>query len=273
MKLRAQTKFNRRRFIYCAATGLMVPYARAGIPIPLGFFKPASSSSSVTPGSLSNLVVWFKADSFSLSDGTAIGGTGNEWQDQGPNDYDATQGTAGLRPLFKTNIFGSMPAIRFDGTDDILEFAGGGLSLLADFTIMIVTKNVDYSAEYRLLLGIGAGTSQQVLMGLSGNNTLSLYNGVIATSTAFSTSAADARLNVLGRDGTAAKYYENNGVDKSNGTLVAGLSGLQRIGGYGGGAQYFNGDMAEIVVYSDIKSQATVQSLYTNYFKPRWGLP
>ncbi len=35
---------NRRRFIYCAATGLMVPYVRASVPIPLGFFKPASSS-------------------------------------------------------------------------------------------------------------------------------------------------------------------------------------------------------------------------------------
>lgn len=30
---------NRRRFIYCAATGLMVPYARALVPIPIGFFK------------------------------------------------------------------------------------------------------------------------------------------------------------------------------------------------------------------------------------------
>lgn len=30
---------SRRRFIYCAATGLMVPAARAGLPTPIGFFK------------------------------------------------------------------------------------------------------------------------------------------------------------------------------------------------------------------------------------------
>lgn len=34
---------NRRRFIYCAATGLMVP-VRASVPIPMGFFKASSVS-------------------------------------------------------------------------------------------------------------------------------------------------------------------------------------------------------------------------------------
>ncbi len=37
---------SRRRFIYCAATGLMVPYVRASNPVPLAFWKPASSASS-----------------------------------------------------------------------------------------------------------------------------------------------------------------------------------------------------------------------------------
>ncbi len=37
---------SRRRFIYCAAAGLMVPYVRGASPIPLGFFKGSSSASS-----------------------------------------------------------------------------------------------------------------------------------------------------------------------------------------------------------------------------------
>ncbi len=37
---------NRRRFIYCATTGLMVPVVRAAIPFPLGFFKSGCSASA-----------------------------------------------------------------------------------------------------------------------------------------------------------------------------------------------------------------------------------
>src|SRR5437867_11547265 len=95
--------------------------ARASVPLPLGFFKPLASSSGP---SLNNIVVWWKADSLSLSDGTAIGDTGTEWVDQSGNGFTASQSTANRRPLFKINIFGSMPAVEFDGVNDMLQGFG-----------------------------------------------------------------------------------------------------------------------------------------------------
>lgn len=61
--------------------------------------------------------LWFKADAIpGLADSDPVA----TWPDSSGNGYDATQGTAGNRPLYKTNIVNGMPAVLFDGSNDYL---------------------------------------------------------------------------------------------------------------------------------------------------------
>src|SRR5206468_584290 len=85
---------SRRRFIRTAAGLLVLASALATVPIPLGFWKPAEPAAAASGPSLPNMVVWWKADSFSLSDGTAVGNTGTEWVDSSGNGFTATQATS-----------------------------------------------------------------------------------------------------------------------------------------------------------------------------------
>lgn len=59
---------NRRRFIYCAASGLMVP-VRASVPIPLGFFKASSGVSH--QADVSDWISRVNGNGGSVSTGTA----------------------------------------------------------------------------------------------------------------------------------------------------------------------------------------------------------
>lgn len=68
------------------------------------------------PSDLSNLKVWWKADALSLSDGDAVG----TWTDSSGLGYDMTQGTAGYKPIYRTNRINGKAAVDFDGVDDKL---------------------------------------------------------------------------------------------------------------------------------------------------------
>jgi hypothetical protein len=62
-------------------------------------------------------VLWLKADAITgLSDSDPV----VTWEDSSGNGHDPTQGTAGFRPLFKANVINGLPAVLFDGSDDIL---------------------------------------------------------------------------------------------------------------------------------------------------------
>lgn len=75
--------------------------------------------------------LWLKADAITgLADSDPVA----TWPDSSGNGYNATQGTAGDRPLYKTGIINGRPAVLFDGTSDYLAttallsalLAGGG---------------------------------------------------------------------------------------------------------------------------------------------------
>ena len=125
---------NRRRFVYSAALGLMVPFVRASIPVPVAFFKSAASSGcTLYPCTISGLQNWLIADTASLNDGDPV----TTWTDAFGGIVASASGTA--RATYKTGIFGSQPIIRFDGTNDTYSLSPGKtFNITSGFTLQFM---------------------------------------------------------------------------------------------------------------------------------------
>lgn len=231
------------------------------------------SASSITPSSYTGLMGWWKADSFSLSDGTAIGGTGNEWIDQSTNSRNATQSSAGLRPLFKINIFGSKPAIKFDGSDDILSITSMTLDAHTIFCVGSVTADSQ-------LLGSNIDGNTQVRIKRSGANVISYFDGTHQPiSDAFSAAANVGRLMVWrktvagGGDTWMAFEGKTPRITGSPPALGSGFTiHLNEIGGNLNIFAFMAGYVGELVVYNESRTDLEVAALYDGYFSGRWGV-
>ncbi len=83
---------------------------------------------------------------------------------------DATQATAGLRPLWKTNIAGGNPALLFNGTDSELGFATWNTA--GAQTLFFVVKNLDNTYGSHFIIGAADNAPHWVVTGLnySGND-------------------------------------------------------------------------------------------------------
>jgi hypothetical protein len=232
----------------------------------------------ITPDSFPGIIAWWKADSYSLPDSTVIGDSGNEWIDQTGNNHDGEQATPENRPVFKTNVFGSKPAVKFgDGDADTYFDFLPIIDLPGEFTILAVVRDVFSDS---MIMGHTVNKQIRMQQEFFGNPIgISMFDGsnppIGINSLDQPTPIGDPKLVVYAKDAvTNVKFYSNNGIDISAGGLSPGPMNLSRIGEYNIlGVQNFKGYIAELLVYGTLLSQADVQSLYTGYLKARWSLP
>lgn len=214
------------------------------------------------PDSLAGLVRWYKADSFSLADSDPIGGTGVEWVDQSPTaPNDATQGTAGDRPLFRTNIFGSMPAIQF--ANDFLSMPD--ITLSGELTVIVIGKCTADS----VILG-KSSANIWFRLHLAATNIDSVIGGVGAASDVFTGDPALPNMYTWRRDAVDEMLFRERNVARNTAPL-AGVGVFNLVGGTTGiGISACH--VGEICVYTQNHSDADIDKLYAEYFKIRWGL-
>lgn len=74
---------------------------------------------------------------------TTVSGAVSQWNDKSGNGRHATQTTASKRPLYETNQFNGLPAIRADGVDDMLYIANTPMHNQASFYIHTVVKRLN----------------------------------------------------------------------------------------------------------------------------------
>lgn len=226
----------------------------------------------VTPASFPSLRAWWAADSLSLADGTPVGDGANDWGDSSGNGNALTQPTPTKRPLFKTNIFGSKPSIRFDGTDDFLGMTGSiSLNASTEYTLLTVSKLANS--------GIGISTWFQdngVQQFYRRNNGVSTYNTGGTPwnhSTAFTTPVENvvaASVRRSSSDYNTMTFRENKTARGTGGSANYQWQ-INRISN--AVENWFFGDMAELLVWNFCLSDVDMDNLYENYLKPRWGLP
>lgn len=91
-----------------------------------------------SPSGLSGVVAWFKADAIQ---GVSNNGTVANWMDSSGSGNNAAQATTSIQPLYKTNSVNGLPALQFDGVDDLLRFPQD--LALDTFSTFIVASTVD----------------------------------------------------------------------------------------------------------------------------------
>lgn len=174
----------------------------------------------------------------------------------------ASQPTISLRPLYKTNIFGTRSAILFDGTDDYLSMNNIAAALTVTdqpFTVIAVIKKVGNTGA-QTLFGLGASGSATPLHSLETNGSTS-YRSIRTDDAASSVTVAGAAApDTNGHvitflfTGTAMAIYLDGVFDKVLTAQDVGAITMNRatLGALVKTtiAQYWNGYLAEIAIYT-----------------------
>lgn len=239
-------------------------------------FAPAGVTVGEAPWSptmITGLQAWFNADAITgLVDSDPL----TTWNDTSGNGNHATQGTAGFKPLYKTNVVNTKPAIRFDGTDDVLTTTAS-LSYGTTMTALVVSRSTGgtYTDGQGLLNSDDGGTRIfQLRYGTSSSMwAFSFASGGAALD---DTSATVTDWNVIShvRRTTNTEVYVNG--DSAAATAVSGTQNTGSIAlnvgvTFSTSIGFLTGDIAEILLYN---SELSVENhdLVGEYLADKYGL-
>jgi hypothetical protein len=228
--------------------------------------RSASGYDPNFPDTLSGLVNWWKADSLVLNDGDPV----STWNDsKGTNNL---TGVTTARPLYKANIFGTKPVVRFDGTDDLMTFASTlTFNRASKFTAFVVIAP-DHPVTAGILFGQNSGGSNYwaAFGGVPLAFTLRNAAAQNFSSDNLSTANGSAMMAVYRYD-TTVQFRENT-TDRSD-SLGASSDDFSftLLGRFAvASALWLKADVAEIAVYTGAKTIAECDSFYNNYARLKY---
>lgn len=220
----------------------------------------------------STLLAWYRADSYVGSDGDAVG----TWSDSSGNGRDMTQGTAGYKPLYKTNIRNGRPVMRFDGTDDYLA-ASTQFQPVANkatvFYVLMQTSVASTTIWSNTTTGNGSGNTfinnggTQAIRIYRGGNYYDTNTGVGANTWAYYTTILRSSSTLTG---TATLRINGSTISTSSSFGTGNSPNLNMQIGTGP-ASWFNGDIAEIL-FCDGELTSLMYIQVETYLKKKYGL-
>lgn len=248
------------------------------------------------PLGLSGMNGWFKADSFVEADNQLICTNSKPWINQGGG---GNASRADANTVFKTNVIGNMPVVRFDGSNLGFYLGFTEVSYPGDFTI-IIANSVPTHFDTQLMRGVAPGfhqlrrNTQANPPSSTGRNISTIYDGGSTSPPlewwggnvvgGYPATPVDSggiewpiisdtfQINVFRRSGANYDYRQNKLTVAGSGPDGIRTFKLAVIGdslGSGGGAAgpY---DFGEILMYSAYHDDTALDDLYDKYLKPRW---
>lgn len=250
--------------------------------------KNKMTQRTFNPNKISGLIMWLDAnDSTSFFDATSggnnvttDGGSIARWRDKSTSAKDFKQTTSGSRPILKIGTQNGRNSVRFDAIDDFMEMDSNFSGLTAGTYFIVLKLAVDPPTVesktghpimfiYNNRAGSGAShytyldsniydTSMATSRKTVGNPTPNLTNfhlyNVSSTSNSWT-----ARLNKTQLFTTATNTFSQE--EKTIGRSIGSNSVFY----------YFNGDIAELIVYNSVLSADSRTSL-ENYLYQKWGI-
>ncbi|MCY4577059.1 MAG: hypothetical protein OXB96_01315, partial [Candidatus Kaiserbacteria bacterium] len=234
------------------------------------------------PGNVTgSLAGWYKAGvGVSTDDGTtpaSDGGLLSTWTDASSVGATATQSTSGNKPTVRTDGgWNDYPFVAFDGTDDFLDISIDPLKN-SDYTVFFVGTRKDSMTGNLVLGGVTEGVNQNLILGYPANTQALLGQGsndLTATIAAFDTPSETPFL-LYGQldtsSGHALSEFRNGtetAVSNTNTTPISG-SLAAAVGRHS--TDFFNGDLYEMIFYSDALTDANVAKILS-YLALKYGV-
>jgi hypothetical protein len=236
----------------------------------------ASSKLKLAP--VAGMSVWYDADdasTFSYSSSNII----SQWGDKSGNSRNATQGTVASQPTRETSIINGLPVVRFDGSNDFLDFTNI-LNGDSTFTIFWVLRprNVssgtyqpsfssqtspdadDGALHYINPSSQGASYPFQTKSWQTYDNT----NTYVANTSYLMEFIADGSVFKVFRNGTQESTNKN--VGSAPAYVTTKIAYQNNPGG-----RYGAFDFGEILIYNTTLSGTDVTT-NRNYLNAKWGL-
>lgn len=216
------------------------------------------SAQSLTKSSpvagISDLMLWYETsteESFEASeaiDGEVI----STWHDINPQTaerLDATQTVSGTKPLYISEVVNSLPVIRFDGSNDFMDFNGKYLSG-SQFTVFLVSSKRGSNVSNFILGTKGGGSTFRI--GYYNSN----FVGEITAGSSFSTPIENliskpSIYTVNSSNKNGIEYWINGGINPYSSIAAYGRpapSTKWTIANYY--SQFANIDVAEIIIFT-----------------------
>lgn len=218
-----------------------------------------------------SLILWLETsleESFLLSEIDDNSGLISVWRDIKNNalqNNDATQSNANNRPTYQINAFNdSIPAIRFDGSNDYLNFDGTKL-INSPYSIFIVDKRTSSKNHNYFIAGSGSAPNQNLVLGYNSNSSIMHSHSSNDLTHAIAGYNQDVvRIHTFEFNMSGKKYYLNGGesADESdNVTNPIGAFNSPTIGRYLAAPSYYQGDIAEIIIFNKILKRNERQAI------------
>ena len=164
-----------------------------------------------------------------------------------------TQGTLANQPLYVLNAINSLPALRFDGTDDFMDFSDPTLTWLdnSSFTIFYVATKTGQPSNAFIMGGTNASQDSNLALGYINSSTHTVVFGADNANSIVPVAApGEAELYTITFDATDnSRVVRRNGTVYGLGASSGQLSNMtgQALGRYLG--QFGQFDLGELIIY------------------------
>lgn len=221
------------------------------------------------------LNLWLKADTLTLANAAVV----PTWADRSGSANDASQGTNGARPTFKSNAVNGKPAVVFDGSSKFMTVANhASLNVTSGQSVFAVYKPTSAIAGSVL---VSKSTSSALndgwgLSDLDGTGTgWGFFVNNAFSHRVLDTTATGSFVLLAGVfDGNDLWLYKD-GTQVSSMSYAAAIStssGALTLGAAPGGASdFFAGELAEFLSYGDNLNNTDRQAV-EDYLSTKYGL-
>ncbi len=215
-----------------------------------------------------NLKLHLRSDLAVTSASSAV----SSWGDVSGFDNDASQSTSANQPTLVSNSMNGNPVIRFDGTNSKLTLpTSATLGIQSNpYEMFIVAKSS--SSNVQFLIAGGYENFEYHLNGAAGARFIPLNSTFIDKGSAGN--YADGNAHVFSaRASSSGGAVRVDGTDggTSSADILSSNSGALQLGVRSDGTYYFNGDIAEVILYNTNLSTSD-RSTVEHYLANRYGI-
>ncbi len=215
-----------------------------------------------------NLKLHLRSDLAVTSSGSAV----SNWGDVSGFDNDASQNTSANQPTLISNSMNGNPVIRFNGTNSKLTLpTSATLGIQSNpYEMFLVAKSS--SSNVQFLFAGGATEQFEYHLNGVGARFIPITSTYLDLGTAGNYTDGNAHI-FSARASTSGGAVRVDGID--GGTSLANIlssnSGALQLGVRSDGTYYFNGDIAEVIIYNTNLSTSD-RSTVEHYLANRYGI-